>query len=76
MIFIKTMGFNAQVAPGLNNLPRLGEASKVAPLRHGALDFFHGLWVTQRGKVAQRLIQQNSTQCSPHVFARSCFRKG
>ena len=41
VIVVQAMGFDAQVAPGLNNLSRLGESAKVTPLRDGALNFFY-----------------------------------
>ena len=41
VIVIQAMSFDPQVAPGLNNLPRLGQSAKVTPLRNGALNLFH-----------------------------------
>ena len=69
------MGFDAQVAPGLNNLPRLRQSAKVSPLRDGALNLFYRLGVSERRQIAQRLVEQDGAQRAAHVFARTGFRK-
>ena len=73
VIVVQAMGFDAQVAPGLNDLPRLGQSAKVSPLRDGTLNLFYRLGVSERGEIAQRLVEQDGAQRAAHVLARAGF---
>ena len=73
VIVVQAMGFDPQVAPRLNDLPRLGQSAKVAPLRDGALNLFYRLGVAERREIAQRLVEQDGAQRAAHVLARASF---
>ena len=75
VVVIEAVGFDTDIAPGLNDLPRFGEAAKVAPLGNSALNLFYRFGVTECGKIAQGLIEQDGAQGAAHVLTRARFRE-
>ena len=66
----EAMDFQSDIAPGLHNLPRLGQRAVVPPLGYGITNHVHDLWILQGRNVTQWRIQQQTPQGSAHVFAR------
>ena len=75
VVVIEAMGFDTDIAPGLDDLSCLCESAKVAPLCNSALNLFYRFGVTECGKIAQGLIEQDGAQGAAHVLTRARFRE-